>query len=131
MEQLTAWQVPETFGAGEGYRTLVLSLKDYTASGEATRSNGFAPDGRQFGALPETVVEVTGERAGAPPRELQRLARAQLEHVRAGRVRLRSRTHGRVAADGDRLGLSPTTAGRSGSPRPARMSTFRSPDTSV
>jgi len=29
------------------------------------------------------------------------LARAQL-----GRVRLRSRTHGRVAADGDRLGLS-------------------------
>jgi hypothetical protein len=34
------------------------------------------------------------------------LARTQLEHVHAGRVRLRSRTHGRDAADGDRLGPS-------------------------
>ena len=62
---------------GEGYRTLVFSLEDYTAPGEATRSNGFAPDGRHFAALPETVVTVTGEPANAPPRELQRLARAQ------------------------------------------------------
>jgi hypothetical protein len=36
---------------------------DYTAWGEPIRTNGFAPDGRWFGAVPETVVAVDGERA--------------------------------------------------------------------
>ncbi|AWL96681.1 DUF3750 domain-containing protein [Bradyrhizobium ottawaense] len=39
------------------------SRYDYTAWGEPIRSNGFAPDGRWFGALPETVVAVDGSRA--------------------------------------------------------------------
>lgn len=38
---------------------------DYTAWGEPLRTNGFAPDGRWFGAMPETVVAVDGERAEA------------------------------------------------------------------
>ena len=36
---------------------------DYTAWGEPIRTNGFAPDGRWFGAVPETVVAVDGELA--------------------------------------------------------------------
>ena len=36
---------------------------DYTAWGEPIRTNGFAPDGRWFGAVPETVVAVDGVRA--------------------------------------------------------------------
>jgi hypothetical protein len=36
---------------------------DYTAWGEPIRTNGFAPDGRWFGALPESVVAVDGEDA--------------------------------------------------------------------
>ena len=36
---------------------------DYTAWGEPIRIDGFAPDGRWFGALPETVVSVDGARA--------------------------------------------------------------------
>ena len=36
---------------------------DYTAWGDPIRANGFAPDGRWFGATPETVVAVDGERA--------------------------------------------------------------------
>jgi hypothetical protein len=39
------------------------SRYDYTAWGEPIRSNGFAPDGRWFGALPETVVAVDGPQA--------------------------------------------------------------------
>jgi Protein of unknown function (DUF3750) len=39
------------------------SRYDYTAWGAAIRSNGFAPDARWFGAMPETVVAVDGERA--------------------------------------------------------------------
>lgn len=38
---------------------------DYTAWGDPIRTNGFAPDGRWFGAMPETVVAVDGERAEA------------------------------------------------------------------
>ena len=38
---------------------------DYTAWGEPIRTNGFAPDGRWFGATPETIVTVDGERAEA------------------------------------------------------------------
>ncbi|MFK4487110.1 hypothetical protein ABIA45_002188 [Bradyrhizobium sp. USDA 336] len=38
---------------------------DYTAWGEPIRTNGFAPDGRWFGAVPEIVVAVDGERAEA------------------------------------------------------------------
>ncbi|MCK1407152.1 DUF3750 domain-containing protein [Bradyrhizobium sp. 76] len=41
------------------------SRYDYTAWGDPIRSNGFAPDGRWFGALPETVVAVDGARAEA------------------------------------------------------------------
>jgi hypothetical protein len=41
------------------------SRYDYTAWGEPIRANGFAPDGRWFGATPETVVAVDGERAEA------------------------------------------------------------------
>jgi hypothetical protein len=36
---------------------------DYTAWGEPIRVDGFAPDGRWFGALPETVVSVDGAQA--------------------------------------------------------------------
>src|SRR3979409_2407576 len=36
---------------------------DYTAWGEPIRVDGFAPDGRWFGAAPETVVSVDGEEA--------------------------------------------------------------------
>src|SRR5205085_5018083 len=36
---------------------------DYTAWGEPIREDGFAPDGRWFGALPETIMSVDGEDA--------------------------------------------------------------------
>jgi hypothetical protein len=36
---------------------------DYTAWGDPVRTNGFAPDGRWFGAVPETVIAVDGEQA--------------------------------------------------------------------
>jgi hypothetical protein len=36
---------------------------DYTAWGEPIRVDGFAPDGRWFGALPETVLAVDGDEA--------------------------------------------------------------------
>jgi hypothetical protein len=39
------------------------SRYDYTAWGDPIRSNGFAPDGRWFGATPETVVSVDGAQA--------------------------------------------------------------------
>ena len=39
------------------------SRYDYTAWGEPIRIDGFAPDGRWFGAVPETVVSADGERA--------------------------------------------------------------------
>jgi len=38
---------------------------DYTAWGDPIRTNGFAPDGRWFGAGPETIVALDGERAEA------------------------------------------------------------------
>jgi Protein of unknown function (DUF3750) len=41
------------------------SRYDYTAWGEPIRTNGFAPDGRWFGAMPEIVVAVDGETAEA------------------------------------------------------------------
>jgi hypothetical protein len=39
------------------------SRYDYTAWGEPIRIDGFLPDGRWFGALPETIVSVDGEQA--------------------------------------------------------------------
>ena len=39
------------------------SRYDYTAWGDPIRSNGFAADGRWFGALPETIVAVDGKQA--------------------------------------------------------------------
>jgi hypothetical protein len=47
------------------------SRYDYTAWGEPIRSNGFAPDGRWSGAMPETVVAVIGERADALIRKIR------------------------------------------------------------
>ena len=41
------------------------SRYDYTAWGEPIRSNGFAPDGRWFGAPPETIAAVDGAVAEA------------------------------------------------------------------
>ena len=41
------------------------SRYDYTAWGDPIRTNGFAPDGRWFGVMPETVVAVDGEPAEA------------------------------------------------------------------
>ena len=38
---------------------------DYTAWGDPIRANGFAPDGRWFGATPQIVVSLDGERAAA------------------------------------------------------------------
>ena len=53
------WIVVKERGAA-GY-----SRYDYTAWGDPIRSNGFAPDGRWFGATPETVVSVNGAQAEA------------------------------------------------------------------
>ena len=39
------------------------SRYDYTAWGDPIRSNGFAPDGRWFGAEPDAIVAVDGDRA--------------------------------------------------------------------
>lgn len=39
------------------------SRYDYTAWGEPIRIDGFAADGRWFGALPESIVSVDGDRA--------------------------------------------------------------------
>jgi hypothetical protein len=39
------------------------SRYDYTAWGEPIRIDGFAPDGRWFGAIPETVASVDGDKA--------------------------------------------------------------------
>jgi hypothetical protein len=39
------------------------SRYDYTAWGEPIRIDGFSPDGRWFGAVPETVVNVDGDKA--------------------------------------------------------------------
>ena len=41
------------------------SRYDYTAWGDPIRSNGFAPDGRWFGAVPDAIVAVDGDRAEA------------------------------------------------------------------
>ena len=50
---------------GKGKGATSYSRYDYTAWGEPIRTNGFAPDGRWFGAMPETVVAVDGKRAEA------------------------------------------------------------------
>jgi len=54
-----SWIVVKEKGAS------TYSRYDYTAWGDPIRSNGFAPDGRWFGAMPETVVAVDGARAEA------------------------------------------------------------------
>jgi hypothetical protein len=70
------WQTADRSSAGSifGVHTWIVvkeqgaasySRYDYTAWGEPIRSNGFAPDGRWFGAIPETVVAVDGRRAEA------------------------------------------------------------------
>ncbi len=53
------WIVVKEKGAA-GY-----SRYDYTAWGEPIRNNGFAPDGRWFGAVPETVAAADGAAAEA------------------------------------------------------------------
>ncbi|MBI5320504.1 MAG: DUF3750 domain-containing protein [Bradyrhizobium sp.] len=52
-----SWIVVKERGAA------TYSRYDYTAWGEPIRSNGFAADGRWFGAMPETIVAVDGEEA--------------------------------------------------------------------
>ena len=52
-----SWIVIKEKGA-KGY-----TRYDYTAWGEPIRTNGFAADARWFGAAPETVVAVDGEKA--------------------------------------------------------------------
>jgi hypothetical protein len=54
-----SWIVVKDKGASS------YSRYDYTAWGDPIRSNGFAPDGRWFGAIPTTVVAVDGPRAEA------------------------------------------------------------------
>jgi hypothetical protein len=54
-----SWIVVKPAGASSYLRY------DYTAWGEPIRTNGFAPDGRWFGAVPEVVVALDGERAEA------------------------------------------------------------------
>jgi hypothetical protein len=51
------WIVVKEHGASR------YSRYDYTAWGEPIRVDGFAPDGRWFGAIPETVVSVDGDKA--------------------------------------------------------------------
>jgi Protein of unknown function (DUF3750) len=51
------WMVVKERGAPR------YSRYDYTAWGNPIRIDGFAADGRWFGAIPETVVSVDGERA--------------------------------------------------------------------
>ncbi|QQO13248.1 DUF3750 domain-containing protein [Bradyrhizobium diazoefficiens] len=41
------------------------SRYDYTAWGDPIRINGFAPDGRWFGAIPQVIAAVDGQRAQA------------------------------------------------------------------
>ena len=53
------WIVVKEKGAAQ------YSRYDYTAWGEPIRSNGFAPDGRWFGAVPEAVAAVDGAVAEA------------------------------------------------------------------
>ncbi len=52
-----AWIVVKERGASR------YSRYDYTAWGEPIRVDGFAADGRWFGALPETLVSVDGKEA--------------------------------------------------------------------
>src|SRR5262245_12746324 len=52
-----SWIVVKERGAG------AYTRYDYTAWGEPIRSNGFAADGRWFGAIPETIVAVDGAEA--------------------------------------------------------------------
>ena len=49
--EVHTWIVFKEKGASRSVRY------DYTAWGEPIRSNGFAPDGRWFGAVPETIIE--------------------------------------------------------------------------
>lgn len=53
------WIVLKPAGAGSYARY------DYTAWGEPIRMNGFAPDGRWFGRIPDTVFAADGETASA------------------------------------------------------------------
>lgn len=52
-----SWIVVKERGASQYTRY------DYTAWGEPLRRDGFTPDGRWFGALPETIVSVDGDDA--------------------------------------------------------------------
>jgi hypothetical protein len=52
-----SWIVVKERGASR------YSRYDYTAWGEPIRIDGFAPDGRWFGAEPQTVVSVDGDKA--------------------------------------------------------------------
>jgi len=93
---------------------LATAAYDYTAWGEPIRVDGFAADGRWFGAAPETVVSVDGQEAEKLiPKvrlgrrklqvsglwRLQPLAWAQFEYIRSGRVGCCPRAKSCAAAD--------------------------------
>ena len=71
------------------------SRYDYTAWGAPIRVDGFAPDGRWFGAVPETVVSVDGEEAEKLiPKIRSVIENYKLQHVRSGRSRRYARAQG-------------------------------------
>ncbi len=99
------------------------SRYDYTAWGEPIRVDGFGPDGRWFGAIPEAVVSVDGEEAEKLIPKIRSvienyrfraygdyspLAWSELEHVSSIRSRRGAGAQGGAAADRhrERLPLS-------------------------
>ena len=74
-----SWIVVKERGAA------TYSRYDYTAWGEPIRSNGFAADGRWFGAMPETIVAVDGEEAARLIPKI-RAAGGDLQSVRRPRM---------------------------------------------
>ena len=99
-----SWIVVKERGASH------YSRYDYTARGEPVRMDGFAPDGRWFGALPETIVSVDGDEAerlipkirsvieNFKFRRLSSLAWSKLQHVCASCFGRNSRAQCSVAA---------------------------------
>ena len=103
-----SWIVVKERGASR------YSRYDYTAWGEPIRVDGFAPDGRWFGAVPETVVSVDGEEAEKLIAKIRSVienyrfraygdynppGRSELKHVRSGRSERGAAAQDGTAAD--------------------------------
>ncbi len=97
------------------------SRYDYTAWGDPIRVDGFAPDGRWFGATPETVVAVDGEEAEKLIPRIRSVIETykfraygdysawpgpELEYLHPNHPERRTGTRGGAAADRDRKGFS-------------------------